>query len=375
MRIAIIGSRGFPYVYSGYETLVAELATRLVARGHEVLVYCRSPLFPERPPVVKGVRLVYIPTVRSKALETLVHGFLSTLDVVQRDVDAVLYVNSAIGAFGLITRMFRKRTAINVDGLEWLRPKWKGLGGGVFYFLSKLATRNFDEIVTDAEAMAEVYRKEFQSPSTVIAYGANPAHSEAPERIGEFGLKARDYYLIVGRLIPDNNADVIIRGFERSKTRRKLVVVGDVPYKDEYAERVKATTDPRVRFVGYVKDQALLRELYCNAYAYFHGHEFGGTNPALLKALGFGCGILALDTPFSREVLAGDRHGRYFPKSAEGVAASMDWAESNPDRLQAMRDTSRRRIEEAYTWEKITDQYEALFTRLAQGTPGTGSAH
>jgi glycosyltransferase involved in cell wall biosynthesis len=368
MRIAIIGSRGFPYVYSGYETLVTELSTRLVARGHEVLVYCRSPLFTEQPPVVQGVRLVYIPTLKSKSLETLMHGFLSTLDVVQRDIDAVLYVNSANGAFGAITRMFRKRTAINVDGLEWLRPKWKGLGGRVFYVLSKLATKTFDEVVTDAEAMAEVYRKEFRSPSTVIAYGAKLAHSETPERIKEFGLESRDYYLIVGRLIPDNNADVIIKGFERSKTKRQLVVVGDVPYKDEYADRVKSTTDPRVKFVGYVKDQALLRELYCNSYAYFHGHEFGGTNPALLKALGFGCGILALDTPFSREVLAGDRHGRYFPKSAEGVAALLDWAEANPERLQSLRDTSRGRIEETYTWEKITDQYEALFKRLSQAS-------
>jgi glycosyltransferase involved in cell wall biosynthesis len=352
-------------VYSGYETLVTELSTRLVARGHEVLVYCRSPLFPERPPVVQGVRLVYVPTVKSKSLETLVHGFLSTLDVAQRDVDVAFYVNSANGAFGAITRMFRKRTAINVDGLEWLRPKWKGLGGRYFRFSSWLATRLFDEIVTDAEAMADVYRKEFGSPSTVIAYGARLAHSETPERLKEFDLTPDDYYLIVGRLIPDNNADLIVRGFERSATKRRLVVVGDVPYRDEYADRVKATTDPRVRFVGYVKDQALLRELYCNSYAYFHGHEFGGTNPALLKALGFGCGILALDTPFSREVLAGERHGRYFPKTPEGVTAAVAWAEAHPELLQTMRDTSRGRIQEAYTWERIVDQYEALFRRLA----------
>jgi glycosyltransferase involved in cell wall biosynthesis len=365
MRIAIIGSRGFPYVYSGYETLVGELSAGLVARGHEVLVYCRSSLFPEQPPIVRGVRLVYIPSLESKTLGTLTHGFLATLDVVRRRVDVVLYVNSANGPFGAIARLFRKRTAINVDGLEWLRPKWKGLGGKYFYWSSWLSTKLFDEIVTDAEAMADVYRKEFRSPSTVIAYGAHPAESKDPARLKEFELTCGGYYLIVGRLIPDNNADVIIRGFEKSSTKRRLVIVGDVPYKDKYADRVKSTKDQRIGFVGYVKDQALLRELYCNSYAYFHGHEFGGTNPALLKALGFGCAILALDTPFSREVLAGDRHGIYFPKTPEGVAAAIAWAESNPDLLRSMRETSRRRIEEAYTWGGVIDRYEKLFRDLA----------
>ncbi len=367
MRIAIIGSRGFPYVYSGYETLISELSTRLVARGHEVSVYCRSFLFRERPSVVQGVRLIYLPCMERKSLETLTHGLLCTLDVLRRNVDVVLYVNSANGPFGALTKMFRKRTAINVDGLEWLRPKWRGLGGKYFHFSSWLSTRLFDEVVTDAEAMADVYRKEFRSPSTVIAYGARLAHSETPERLKEFDLASRDYYLIVGRLIPDNNADVIVRGFEKCATKRKLIIVGDAPYKDAYVERVRQTSDPRVRFVGYVRDQALLRELYCHSYAYLHGHEFGGTNPALLKALGFGCGILALDTPFSREVLAGERHGHYFPKSPEGVASALDWAESHPERLEAMRETSRARVTEAYTWEKIVDQYEQLFLRLAAG--------
>jgi glycosyltransferase involved in cell wall biosynthesis len=366
MRIAIIGSRGFPYVYSGYETLVSELATRLVARGHEVLVYCRSSLFSSRPPNVQGVRLVYLPSLESKSLGTLTHGLLSTLDVVRRRMDAVLYVNSANGPFGAITRLFRTRTAINVDGLEWLRPKWRGLGGRYFHFSSWLSTRLFDAVVTDAEAMADVYRKEFRSPSTVIAYGARLARSETPERLKEFGLSSRGYYLIVGRLIPDNNADVIVRGFEQSATKRRLVIVGDVPYKDAYAERVRMTTDSRIQFVGYVRDQALLRELYCHSYAYLHGHEFGGTNPALLKALGFGSAVLALETPFSREVLSGDRHGRYFSKSPGGVTAALGWAEANPEALQGMRETSRRRIEEAYTWEGIVDRYEALFKGLAR---------
>jgi glycosyltransferase involved in cell wall biosynthesis len=274
-------------------------------------------------------------------------------------------VNSANGPFGLLTRAFRKRTAINVDGLEWLRPKWRGLGARYFKLASYLSTKLFDVVITDSQRMAEIYLKEFNCPSTTIAYGANVAQSTQPELIEQFGLKLREYYLIVGRLIPDNNAGLIVRGFEQSSTSRKLVVLGDVPYKDHYAETVRKTQDPRIVFPGYVRDSDVLRELYCNSYVYIHGHEFGGTNPALLKALACGCCVLALDTPFNREVLADERHGMYFEKSPESFLRALNQLESDAISLEDKRETARSRIVENYSWEKIVDQYENLFQRLA----------
>ena len=367
LRIAVVGSRGYPYVYSGYETFVAAVAPRLAARGHEVTVYCHRGLFRARPAVVDGVRLVYVPSIERKVLSQLSHSLLASLHVVAAGrPDVALYVNSANGPFGWFLRTSGIRSAINVDGLEWLRPKWKGMGARYFRWASGVATRAFDVVVTDANAMADIYSREFGAVSTTIAYGANVGFSERPERVRECGVEPQQYYLVVGRLIPDNNGDLIVRGFTGTGIRRKLLVVGDVPYRDTYAAAVRRTDDSRVLFPGYVRDQELLRELYCNAYAYLHGHEFGGTNPALLNALACGCAIAALDTPFNREVLLDERHGRLFAKEESAVAHVLTTLDESPAAVQGLRATARDRIAERYTWEKITDQYEVMLQQLAR---------
>ncbi|MFA7060898.1 MAG: DUF1972 domain-containing protein [Pedobacter sp.] len=364
MKIAIIGSRGYPYVYSGYETFVKELVERLTPRGYEVTVYCHKNLFTEFTPQVNGVNLVYIATIEKKSLSQLVHSIQSITHACFKDFDVILVVNSANGPFGLITKLFGKKTAINVDGLEWLRPKWKGLGAKYFYWASKMATMLYDVIITDSDEMQKVYEREFNAKSTVIAYGANIRESQRPELINQWGLVKNGYYLIVGRLIPDNNADIILREFLRSSSCKKLVIVGDVPYKDAYAQSIKGLDDPRVIFTGYVIDQDVLAELYHNCFAYFHGHEFGGTNPTMLKALAYGCAICALDTVFNREMLNNDEYGLFFSKQTGSLETLIHSIEAEPDKLLAYQKKSRNRIVENYTWEKITDQYDALFQKM-----------
>ncbi len=364
LKIAIIGSRGYPYVYSGYETFVAEIAPRLVREGFEIHVYCHRQLFAKRPEKVNGVYLHYIHTIQSKKLSQWSNSLLCTLHAIFCSYDAILYVNSANGIFGPVTKVFRKKTAINVDGLEWLRPKWKGLGGRVFYFSSKMAVRWMDRIITDAEGMRQVYLKEFERDSSVIAYGANIRYSSRPEMIKNWELEPFQYFLIVGRLIPDNNALLILEEFIQSNSRRRLVIVGDVPYKDEYALKIKSIKDPRIIFTGYVTDQNCLAELYHNCFAYFHGHEFGGTNPTLLKALAYGCAIIAIDTVFSREVLDSDKYGIYFTKEKGMLKEVIELVEGNAACLVEFRKKGRERVKEQYTWEKIADQYASLFKEL-----------
>ena len=178
LKIAIIGSRGYPIVYSGYETFVKEVSERLVAQNIDVRVYCQKHLFSARPKHVNGVELVYMPTVQTKSLNQLVHSFFSMVHACFSKTDVILVVNAANGPFGLISILAQKKTLINVDGLEWLRPKWKGLGAAYFKFAAKLATLFYNSIITDAEAMRQVYLKTFNSDSTVIAYGANIRHSK-----------------------------------------------------------------------------------------------------------------------------------------------------------------------------------------------------
>ena len=364
MRIGIIGTRGYPYVYSGYETFVSELAPRLVAQGHHVLVYCHRALLPDRPSLVRGINLIYLPALETKFLSQLTHSFLSTLHAVFQPLDIVLYVNSANGPLGFITNILGKKTAINVDGLEWMRPKWRGLGSKYFYFSSYLSTRLFDIVISDCDQMADIYKREFKCESVTIAYGANIAHSTRPELLESFGLAPREYYLIVGRLIPDNNADVIVRAFEQSDSRKKLVIVGDVPYKDHYAQSIRKTSDHRILFPGYVRDENVLRELYCNAYAYVHGHEYGGTNPSLLRALACGSCVLALDTVFNREVLKDGEYGLLFKKESTDISRLVEQVDAKADLVDSLRQKSRARITERYTWEKITDQYVQLFQEM-----------
>ena len=366
MRIAVIGTRGYPYVYSGYETFVAELAPRLAGRGHSVTVYCHRSLFLSHPRTVNGIQLVYLPALERKVFSQFSHSFLSTVHACISNYNIVLFVNSANGPFGLLTWVFRKRTAINVDGVEWLRPKWKGLGGRYFHFASYLSTKLFDVVISDSTRMAEIYKREFGASSVTIAYGATLGSSSDSRPLALWGLIPDSYYLVVGRLIPDNNADLIIRGFEKTHSQKKLVILGDVPYRDAYAESVRETSDPRIIFPGYVKDQDILRELYCNTYAYIHGHEFGGTNPSLLKALANGCCVLALDTPFSREVLDDEKHGLYFDKTPGSLKSLIERLESDPNLLARLRASSRGRIEERYSWERITDQYENLIQSMAR---------
>ncbi len=366
MKIAIIGSRGYPYVYSGYETFVTELVERLIPLGIEVTVYCHKHLFKEHPETVNGVQLEYIRTTKGKTTAQLVHSAQSMWHAVRQDYDVILAVNSANGPFGLISTLFRKKTCINVDGLEWLRPKWKGLGGKYFYLASWIATKLYDVIITDSDEMGKYYIQEFNTPSEVIAYGANLRYSEKPELIEKWNLEKDSYYLIVGRLIPDNNADIIVREFIQSNSTKKLVIVGDVPYADEYALEIKKNQekDDRVFFTGYVYDQNILAELYHNCFMYFHGHEFGGTNPTLLKALAYGCGIMALDTVFSQEVLLNGKHGIYFTKKVGHLQQKIEDVERNPRQIQHFKDISRDRITTHYTWEKITQQYVDLFNKM-----------
>ena len=364
MKIAIIGSRGYPYVYSGYETFVKQLSERLVLKSCNVTVYCHKGLFIKRPKEIKGIKLVYVPTIETKILSQPIHSFLSIIHACFSSMDVVLVVNSANGPFGLMTKLFRIPTAINVDGLEWLRPKWKGLGSIYFKWASKMATLFYDQIINDSEEMRKVYLDLFKRDSKVIAYGADIRKSKNLELITTWDIKQREYYLVVGRLIPDNNADLIINGFLQSNSKKKLVIVGDVPYKDSYASNLKKINDDRLVFTGYVKDQNILAELYHNCYVYVHGHEFGGTNPTMIKAMAYGCAILALDTVFNKEMLKNGKFGIFFKKKLISVTNQINYCEKEKLIIEKLRQESLNGITEKYDWDFITSQYLEVFKYL-----------
>jgi glycosyltransferase involved in cell wall biosynthesis len=376
LRIALFGARGIPHTYSGTETFFGELAPRLAARGHEVIVYCRSSLFRERPSSYRGVRLIYRPSIETKNLSTPTHTLICSVDVLFRGVDVMLISNVANAPFCILPRLFGKKVALNVDGVEWKRSKWGSIGRLYFYSNAQMAGKICpDGIITDAIEMQRIYQNEFGTRSVCIAYGANTEQSSDPAIVRQYGLEPFEYYLIASRLVPENHADLIVRGFERLRTNKLLAIAGDANYRSAFVDVLKKTRDPRVRFLGHVGNSEHVKELHCNCYGYIHGHSVGGTNPALLKAFGYSNLVLALDTPFNRPVVEG--YGILFKNDPDDLATQLQRVEDDSDMAVRLRMRASQRILEQYTWEHITDQYEDYFYRLvagedpaAEGKPG-----
>ena len=363
LKIAMFGSRGIPHTYGGAEAFLEELAPRLAARGHEVIVYCRSSLFAEKPQLYRGVRLIYLPSIETKSLGTPTHTLMCMLDVLFRDVDVFLVINIVNGFHCLIPRLFGKKFAINVDGLDWKRGKWGRLARKYFYSNAKHIRRLCpDGVITDAAEMQRIYLEEFSTQSTCIAYGANIESSRTPDVVRQYGLEPYNYYLIASRMVPENNPHLIIKAFEKLRSDKTLAIAGGVNYRSDFVESLQQTQDRRIRFLGHVGNAEHVKELHCNAYSYVHGHSLGGTNPSLVKALGYGNCIVALNTPFNREVL--HNYGVMFEHDAEDLRQKLQFIEENPGVAAQYRERAPQRIREAYTWEHITDQYEDLFHKL-----------
>jgi len=366
LRIALFGSRGIPHTYSGTETFFGELAPRLAARGHDVIVYCRRSLFREKPASYRGVRLIYLPSIETKHLGTFTHTLACVCDVVFREVDVMLVSNVSNALLCAVPRLAGKKVALNVDGVEWQRSKWGPLGRRYFRWNARLAGKICsDGIITDAIQMQRIYLEQFGTRSACIAYGANIETSTNPEAVRQYGLEPFGYYLIASRLVPENNADLIVRGFERLRSNRVLAIAGGANYRSSFVEALKKTRDPRVRFLGHVSDSEHVKELHCNCYGYIHGHSVGGTNPALLKALGYGNLVLALDTSFNRQVM--EKHGILFKNDPNDLACKLQFVEDEPLVAERYRRHAAQRILEEYTWDHITDQYEDYFRRLVAG--------
>lgn len=351
--------------FAGFESAFSEIAPRLVEAGHEVVIYCRRGEYrPEhRIPVHQGVRLVYLPSPGGKNFSGVVNTLLAVLHAVLFErFDLLFFVNVGMGHHCALARLLGQRVVLNVDGLDWRRDKWGRIAKAYFYSAAWMAVRVCNRLVTDAHAMRQFYLDHFGRDSTMIAYGTYVADSVNPDRVRELGVAPRDYWLIVSRMIPENSLDTMLEAYVQSGSRKPLVVVGGATYDSPFhrkLQEIAARADDRVRFVGHVHDAELLRELWCNCFAYLHGHSVGGTNPALLNAMGYGSCILALDTVFNREVL-GDT-GLLFPNDPSALATMLRDLEADPARAEAMHEPPRARVRAEYSWEKITRQYEELF--------------
>ncbi|MGH9456508.1 MAG: glycosyltransferase [Thermoanaerobaculia bacterium] len=363
MRIAIIGTRGVPPRYGGFETFAAELGRRLVARGHDVTVYARSYLYPERPETWEGIRLVHLPAVRHKYFETVSHAFLSSVHAAGARYDVALLCNAA-NAFVLpILRAAGIPTATNVDGIERMRKKWNVLGKLVYLGGEALSATFSTRLVADAETIAAYYRRRLGARPDVIAYGADFPEEEDGDILERLGLTSGRYVLYVSRFEPENHPVEVAAAYGRVETDLPLVMVGSAPYAGELIEALRGTADERTILPGAIFGRDY-RTLQRQAALYVQATEVGGTHPALIEAMGSNGVVLALDTPENREV--GGDAVRYFrfdgAPRLEQVLSDALAADPGPWRRRA-----RERVAAKYRWDAITDAYEHVFEEMTGG--------
>jgi glycosyltransferase involved in cell wall biosynthesis len=359
VRFAILGTRGIPARYGGFETFAEELSTRLAARGHSVTVYCREK-HPE--PVYRGVRLKYLPTIKHKYFDTLAHTCISTLHLsVAREYDVVLYCNAANAVFTWMPRLLGMPVALNVDGLERHRKKWNALAKAWYRISERLATWMPNSVVTDAQSIAAYYREKYGRASEMIPYGAEVGAVETSAVLDRLGLERRCYFLYVSRMEPENNALLVRECFEQLRTPLKLALIGDAPYAADYIGRVRATSDPRVVIPGAIYGEGY-RELGSHCFAYIHATEVGGTHPALIEAMGRGALTLYLDTAENAEVAS----GAGLPFQRDTFTQVLQHALDMPEeQRESLRKQAQERVRTRYSWDAVTDAYEKLLTRLA----------
>jgi glycosyltransferase involved in cell wall biosynthesis len=357
MRIALLGTRGIPASYGGFETFAEEISVRLVERGHDVTVYCR-----EKQPFseYRGVQLRYLPTWRHKYMDTLVHTGLSTLHLLGSRFDAAIFCNAANAIYTLWPRMLGTPTALNVDGIERHRKKWNQIAKAWYLMSEWMATWACSAVITDAEKIREYYFDRYAKESSFIPYGAEAKKVPETDVVRSLGLQPGKYVLYVSRMERENNALMVREAFEKVETDLKLALVGDAPYAPGYIRQIKLTNDPRIVIPGAIYGEGY-RQLQSHCAVYVQATEVGGTHPALIEAMGRGALVLYLETPESSEVV-GDAGVPF----TSDLVEKLQWAVNTSDEERAAWGCrAMQRVQAFYSWEAVTDQYEALLQRIA----------
>lgn len=378
LRIAILGTRGIPAGYGGFETFAEQLAVRLAARGHQITVYAEAPgRAPRADRLYQGVRVRERRSPRWGPASTLAYDGACLWDA-RRGHDLVYMLGYGAAWACWLPRLFGTPVWINVDGLEWARSKWSAPARAYLRAMEWLATRSATRLIADAQAIAARMRQRYPrgAPCSFIAYGAQLPQRPDPAPLARWGLEPGGYLLAVARPEPENHLLEIAQGCLQVPDAPPLVLVGDVRADGSaYQRRLLTLAGERVRFLGGVYDAAQLESLRLHSACHLHGHSVGGTNPSLLEALACGNWVIAHDNPFNREVAR--EAADYFSSPAALAQALRRWQGASQTERRRRADQARHVIAQNYTWEQITDRYEALMRAQCAATacaPGEGVA-
>jgi glycosyltransferase involved in cell wall biosynthesis len=361
VKIALIGTRGVPAHYGGFETAAEEIGARLAGTGHEIVVYSRE----QGPNRYRDMQVVHLPTIRTKYTDTLVHSTLAIAHACAARPDVAVIFNAANAPLARPLHGLRIPYAVHVDGLEWKRAKWNGVGRAYYLFAERIAVRTANALIVDSRGIEAYYADRYGAPTVYIAYGAPIRHvnDRVVEDLEALGLDLGRFHLVVARFEPENQVREILQGYTASSATFPLVVVGTAPYSDRYRQELCAIAgaDSRIRMIGPIWDSDLLDATYAGCASYVHGHSVGGTNPSLLRAAGAGACCIAFDVSFNREVLR--EHALYFA-DADELRAKIEQVEVMPDHRRALSTAVRAHVEKAYDWDEIALTYEQLCEHL-----------
>lgn len=363
--VAIIGTRGYPSYYGGFETAVRKISPYLVDAGWNVSVYGRAGAIKEndaeRDP---RVRSTLTPGLDSKSLSTLSFGLTAVLHAAMRKPDVVLVMNVANGFWLPLLRLRGIPTVVNVDGIEWERAKWGRAAKFVFKLGAKFTAKFADVLVSDAVEIRRRWKEEFGRDSLFIPYGGDePDSLEVVD-----GLESGTYVLVVARFVPENTILEFFEAAESIAGDHPVVIVGSSGYGGELDEKARSLGQhPNVTWLGHVSDDTKLMSLWQHAGAYFHGHSVGGTNPALVQAMACGAPIVARRTPYNIEVLGSEKHlAEPLPLDIERALRQML---NDPEARRTSSVENRARAREFYNWAGVSAAYEKAILSAAYVSP------
>jgi glycosyltransferase involved in cell wall biosynthesis len=361
LRIAFIGGRGVISKYSGIETYYEEVGKRLVAMGHEVTIYCRNHFTPDLPEH-NGMRLVRFPTVRSKHLETLIHTFLSSLHAMTQRYDVVHYYALGPALFSFLPRLFRKKSAVTVQGLDWQRKKWGRAASAILKLGERASARLPNGTMVVSRTLQQHYREAHGIEAFYVPNGGLLRERTGSAKLSEWGLESGKYILFLGRFSPEKGCHLLVEAFEQLDTDVKLVMAGAASYCDDYSRELREHAGDRIRILDWVSGDAL-DELLTNAMIFVLPSDLEGLSLALLDAMGAGLCVLASDVPENREAIEGA--GFTFRRGdAADLADRLRFLIANPAAREAAGKSARRRVEDEYQWQGIAEQIEHAYFNI-----------
>ncbi|BCJ63722.1 glycosyltransferase family 4 protein [Polymorphospora rubra] len=379
LRIAMIGQKGMPATYGGIERHVEELASRLVGLGHEVTVYCRPSYGSVPVDAYRGVRLRQVRTIASKHLDAIVHSTTSTLAAIGDRPDIVHYHGLGPGLVAPLPRyLSRARVVLTVHGLDNQRAKWGRLARTVLDTAHWFSGHVPNERVAVSRGLAAHYDSHFGASARYIANGVTAGRQLPARQItARFGLTPDGYLLLVGRLVPEKAADLLVRAFRRIQTDLKLAIVGGSSFSDDFVARLRAEADgdPRVVFTGFAYGD-LLAELYSNAAAFVQPSRLEGLPLTLLEAASYDLPVVASDIPPHVEVLEHDGPGRrlFTDGDEAGLVAALTRLVADPAAERAGARELGDRVRAEYTWDGAARELERLYLDLARPVRRRGRA-